>query len=371
MTRTDPDVAAVRQLPPGLVEPTDASVSRTWHAVTARRAVRERPRTRLRFLIPVTAALVVSGLAVGAAVLFAPGGSGAPLPPGGGGAPLQPGAAPVLGGAIEVSAAMDRLIASGASASPLPVADGQLIYVHTQELATAVGAEAETGQGEVAPKSSGAGRPGAQTAGGGTGQTLPAPENHQMWLDPQGMIALGIVRNGEDLTKGPKANHEAQVAEARQRLAAAGPSLFQPTPPWLAALPTDPARLRAQILAGIGENKWSEEHRLVTALGDLLWVAEPVLTPQVRVALYRVLAGVDGLTAAEISIDGRAFYAFRHAEAHSADDLLFDPLTGRAAGRGSAAMDDGPQASPAPPVGPGTYQSLWTYAIVARVGQTQ
>lgn len=103
------------------------------------------------------------------------------------------------------------------------------------------------------------------------------------------------------------------------------------------------------------------------ALGTLFWSAEPVLTPQVRVALYRVLAGIDGLTATKIFVDGRTLYVFRHAERRSADDLLFDPLTGRAVGRGSTAVTDD---EPASSIGPG-YQALWTYAIVDQVGQTR
>jgi hypothetical protein len=384
MTRTDPDIAAVRHLPPGLPEPTDEAVSRTWYAISARRAMRGRSRSRIRFLVPVTAAVLVAGLAVGSAVVFAPGDGGKPpIQAGrGGNPPTSPEAAAVLDRPIDVRVAMDRLIAAGASATPMPLRAGQLIYVHTAEILAASSAAGQAGQtqpppktrgtGQSAPasKSIGGGQPGAPQPGGAATSTALAPEDHHMWLDPQGMIALGIVRNGEDMTKGPKADHEAQVAEARHRLAADGPSLAQPTPQWLAALPTDPAELRARLVAAIGENKWSEEHRLVSALGDLFWMAEPVLTPEVRVALYRVLAGIDGLTAAEVSIDGRKLYAVRHTERQSADDLLFDPITGRAVGRGSAVVDDS-RAGPARPGGPWTYRALWTYAIVSAVGRTQ
>jgi hypothetical protein len=230
------------------------------------------------------------------------------------------------------------------------VAPGQLIYVRSDGVSTSFGGDPARG-------------------------TL-SRENHEMWLDPQGMIMLGIVSNGEDLTQGPKSDHAGQVAQARAQLATDGPSLLLPTPQWLAQLPTDPAALRGELLADIGESKWSDDHTLVTALGDLLWTSEPLVGPQARVALYRVLAGVEGLTATETVVENRQVYAIGHSENGVIDELLFDRTTGAAVGRRSglegeaaAGVTVTPAAGVEAPADPGiTAQSVWTHRIVAAVG---
>ncbi|HEX5596067.1 MAG TPA: CU044_5270 family protein [Micromonosporaceae bacterium] len=342
MSHTDPDITAVRQLPPGTLEPTDESVSRTWYRLTARRTQRHRPRSPQRLLIPAAAGAVVVGLVIGAAVLLAPGN---------GGPALQPGAVPVLGVPTDVKTEMDRLIRAAERIEPLPLSDGELIYVHNEGVSTLLHGAGDSGVLEA--------------------------EKHQMWLDPQGMIPLRIIRNGKDFTKDTENDHAAEVAQARQQLTADGPSLLRPTPQWLADLPTDPAVLRAQLLAAIGENSWSEEHRLVNGLVDLFVRVEPVLTPPVRVAFYRLLGDIDGTTAMEITVEGRVLVAIRHEENGSATDLLFDPLTGRSAGRRSAVSSDDVRISPAPGVDPATFdptvlsQSIWTHTIVSKVGQTR
>ena len=69
MTRTEPDLVAVRDLPgTGSPEPSDESVSRTWYLLNARQAATRgrAPRRLARLLIPVTAGLVVIGVAFGA-----------------------------------------------------------------------------------------------------------------------------------------------------------------------------------------------------------------------------------------------------------------------------------------------------------------
>jgi hypothetical protein len=68
MSRNEPDVAAVRDLPPGLPEPTDESISRTWYTIGRRQTVRKATR-RLRRFIPVTAAGGLSAALVFAVVL--------------------------------------------------------------------------------------------------------------------------------------------------------------------------------------------------------------------------------------------------------------------------------------------------------------
>jgi hypothetical protein len=212
-----------------------------------------------------------------------------------------------------------------------------------------------------------------------------------MWLDPQGMIALKIMRDGADMN-GPgeqvaaetdpqkKAalekklgDPDAEIAQLRQELADNGPSAIRPTPEWLAGLPADPVALRALLLGDTGANKWSDDHRLFTAVSDLLINAEPILEPASRTALYGALGTIGELTALDTTAEGLRVYAIRHTENGSIDELLFDPATGRFLGRGSGHEDTPPPASAGgiePPVDPGiSYRAVSTYEIVSAVGE--
>jgi hypothetical protein len=372
MKSNEPDIIAVRDMPTDIPEPTDESVSRTWYAVSRRQAAADAPRHgRRRALVPVAAAAVVLGLAAGGAALFAPAGnpdSDAPVA-----------ALPAAGTSIDARAALDALTTAGRTATAAPLAAGQLIYVHTE--------------GVTASYNVGGGTP-AQN--GTIGR-----EDHEMWLDPQGMIALKIMRDGAD-TSGPgeqvpaagggtnapdpvtdphdKAALEkklgdpsAEIAQMRQELADNGPSAILPTPAWLAALPADPAAVRALLLGDTGVNKWSEDHRLFTAVSDLLINAEPILQPASRTALYGALGTIGQLTALDTTAEGLRVYAIRHTENGSIDEILFDPASGRFLGRGSG-LESVPAPAAAggiePPVDAGiAYRAVSTYTIVSAVGE--
>jgi hypothetical protein len=377
MKINEPDIIAVREMPTGLPEPTDESVSRTWYAVTRRQAAADAPRRRRRALVPVAAAAVVLGLAAGGAALFAPAGdpdSDTPVA-----------ALPAAGTPIDARAALDALTAAGRTAAAAPLAAGQLIYVHTEGVTASYNVGSDNG-----------------TIG---------REDHEMWLDPQGMIALKITRDGEDMMDGasekvPAAggaitdaqetdpqetdpqetdpqkkaalekklgDPEAEIAQLRQELADNGPSAIRPTPAWLAGLPADPAAVRALLLGDTGVNKWSDDHRLFTAVSDLLINAEPILAPATRTALYGALGTISELTALDTTAEGLRVYAIRHTENGSIDELLFDPASGRFLGRGS-----GHESLPAPaaaggiepPVDAGiSYRAVSTYKIVSAAGE--
>lgn len=367
MKSNEPDIIAVRDMPTGHPEPTDESVSRTWYAVTRRRAAADAPRRRRRALVPVAAAAVVLGLAAGGAALFAPAGnpdSDTPVA-----------ALPAAGTPIDARAALGALTAAGRTAAAAPLAAGQLIYVHTEGVTASYNVGSDNG-----------------TIG---------REDHEMWLDPQGMIALKITRDGEDMMDGasekvPAAggattdaqqtdprkkavlekklgDPEAEIAQLRQELADNGPSAIRPTPAWLAGLPADPAAVRALLLGDTGVNKWSDDHRLFTAVSDLLINAEPILAPATRTALYGALGTIGELTALDTTAEGLRVYAIRHTENGSIDELLFDPASGRFLGRGS-----GHESLPAPaaaggiepPVDAGiSYRAVSTYKIVSAAGE--
>ncbi|MBE1488469.1 hypothetical protein [Plantactinospora soyae] len=378
MNRTDPDLVAVRNLPPGLSEPDDEAVARTWRAVVSGHAARQRRSWRPRLVLPVTAAAVVAGLALGAGLVLAPpngAGPDRPATPPGQADPL----AVSYGGPAVVRAALDELIARAATVEPVPVPDGRFIYVRTRTVAVpGAGGPAAGSSGEPGPPVAGTasgtptGGPGATPGSGNAAPNSPhepLPIDHQMWLTPRGMIVLDARLNGQDVDPGPTDGQRG--SEAMQRLLVEGPSLGLPTPQWLAELPTDPALLRSRLLDDLAGSPDSPDGRLAKALGVLLRSADPVLVPAVRVALYQVLAGLDGLSAARVTVGGREQYVIRHVDGGAVTDLLLDPGTGRAAGRATgrlAGTGGGGSDAAAYPAGLRS-QDLWSWAIVPTVGR--
>lgn len=335
MSRTDSDITAIRELPPGLAEPTDESVARTWHRLASRRVAFDRPRSR--FLVPITAAAVVTGLAIGAAVVFAP--SSLPFgSPATGGKTAEANLAPA---APEAVAALHALAEAAAGSTAASVAPGQLIYVKHDGWAASFRLPGNEG--------------------------VIGPQQRELWVDPQGMIVLSIKADG--VTAGE------EVDQARERLVEEGPSLSQPTPQWLASLPTDPATLLAELRGAMGEeDAWSTDHQVWTAMQEFYSNAELLLSPQVRAALLRAFTGLRGITSSEVTIDGRRLVAIRHTEQGNGDEILFDPATGQAVGRRSLSFHGDVTLvppSPGPTLDQGvTYQSTWTQTVVATVGAT-
>jgi len=314
----------------------------------------------VRFAVPIGAAALVIAVVATAAFLLRHGGAGtaAPQPVGAESATtpapqytkehrLNQGTA-----SAEAVAALHQLAQVAASTQPQPLASGQLIYVRSEGWAAGFDI----------------------TANGDRGAGIVRPEVHQMWVDPQGMIALKIVVNGEDYTaSGPKSNHPGEVEGLRKFLAENGPSLQFPTPRWLEQLPTDPDQLLAALRATADPSSpWSDDHQVVDGLRHLLWNADAVLPTDLRVALYGAMAKLTGLTAKPVTIDGRALVAIRHAEGNDTTEILFDPATGHAVGvRSLLAPDSGITQPPVPGDDQNvTYQSLWTQTVVDEVDQT-
>jgi len=365
MSREDSDIVAVRDLPPGRPEPTDESVHRTWHRITeARREAR--PRTPSRILVPVMAATIVAGLVVGGALVFRPGaeqlGVGTPSDD----KTSEPNLTPAP---PETVAALNALAdaATRAALPPPQVKPGQLIFVRHDGWAASfhigVGAAPEEAN---PPKPASTERP---EAGGSATAELEEgrieEQIRELWFDPEGMVTLSITDGRTDMGVDP--DTERGVFEQ------SGPSLDQPTPAWLASLPTDPDQLRGKLRELMGEEEaWSTDHALWSTLQEFYLRTDLLLTPELRSALLRSFTGLLGLTSSEAMVDGRRLVAVRHTERESGDEILFDPATGAAVGRRSVTSSpDVTVSAPAgtPRLDPGvTYQATWTQKIVTSVG---
>jgi hypothetical protein len=136
------------------------------------------------------------------------------------------------------------------------------------------------------------------------------------------------------------------------------PGIWQPTPEWLAGLPTSPSALKAELLAGMGRNdKWSDDHLLAKEIGELLFSSELLLPADVRVAMLKSIKTWKGLSARETVFDGKRVWAIRQTEQGNLNELLFDPATGRAVGRANGVENTI------------SYQVLWTHKLVGKAGE--
>ncbi|GAA1372150.1 hypothetical protein [Catellatospora chokoriensis] len=355
MTRTDPDLTAVRDLPVGATEPSDESVARTWYLLNARQAAtRERaPRRPARWLVPVTAGLVVTAVALGAVTVGGLGGhrfatpnialvkaSHQPLPTARGTNPALSRTTP------EAIAALEELARTAERASAVDLLPGRLVHVLTEGWGAALS--------------------------GGTGTVRFQPR--EVWLDPQGMIALKLLNGDENMFESMFADHEGNMEHARSFLRDNGPSIEVPTPQWLAQLPTDPRPLLALLRADVEDNEtWTKDHMLWDAMAGLYHDCDILLSPQLRAALLRAFQGMDGLTVGKVMIDDSELVAIRQTDGDSADEILFDPVTAWAVGWRD--IDLGDELTLLPPrSGPKfdplvSYHATWRQTIVGSVDE--
>ncbi|BCJ73156.1 hypothetical protein CS0771_27000 [Catellatospora sp. IY07-71] len=357
MTHTDPELRAVLDLP--AAEPTDASVSRTWHLLNRRHtAGRGRaPRRLSRLLIPVGAAAVVAAVTVGAILLNGLGGGNAqfgaprtaevlashqPLP-------AERGTNPALSRSTpEALAALDELARTATTASAVTLGPGQLIHVRADGWASSQRGNEATAQIEY--------------------------QGRERWVDPQGMIIVRLLSGEEDLLQGPKAEPTPDAVQ-RGDLEQFGPNLRRPTPEWLAQLPAgDPAALLARLRDDVDDNeKWTADHQLWDAMGEFYLNADLLLSPELRAGLLRAFRGMDGLTAGEVVVDGWRLIAIRQTDDRAGIEILFDPLTASAVGRRT--MYAGSEITLIPPDGGPRFDPLvgyhvtWTQHLVNSVDE--
>lgn len=324
MRLDDPDIQAVRSLPPSMADPTEDAVGRTWQKMSrirANRARATRPTLR-RWLIPVTAAGLVAALIGGAALWLKPGADGAPYQ------------AARNGNGLRLSDALDILADAAEKGAPAAaVTPGQLVFVKIDGWA-------------------------ARYTGDKVAEMQ--PQTRLIWHDPNGMNAVEITDGKTSMMRG-------QERGTAQPVTADIPSFSFPTPQWLAALPADADQLAKLLTDTVHDTKWSTPHEVWSMMSGFYTSSDLLLPPAVRAALFRSYAKLDGLTATEMTIGGLRYIGLRHVEQQSADEVLFDPSTGRAVGKRSLYGGD-LELRPAPGqplLDKGvTYQAFFTQEVV-------
>jgi hypothetical protein len=320
MNRIESEIMAVRELPPGLPDPADESVSRVWHSIV-RRQVPSKASRRRPLLVPVMAAAVVLGLAVGGAVLVRPAADHRMA---------APGAAPP-----SVQAVLTDMIDKAGRIPAAEPGPDDLVYSQTTVVSTANGAEKST------------------TCEG--------------WAAPEQMMPLRATCNGVD----SEPDVDSLGVDNRNIVQAQGGSFYFPTVQWIAAAPTEREAL-LRYLQGSEHLTPSSEVESVGLMAQVFERGEPLVTPRLRVALYEILADLHDLTVEKLTLAGRTVWAVTHGPAHTyGSGLLFDAETGRTLGRRSKWIGSPPANRPEIEKRklPDDYSVLrtWLHAIVGSV----
>jgi hypothetical protein len=162
---------------------------------------------------------------------------------------------------------------------------------------------------------------------------------HEMWVDPQGAIVVGIIINQdgqpEDVAMPPGVSNEV-ITRQRSEFAAQGPSLNHPTPAFLAGLPTDPVALLDLIADQLGRTGSGEARNDLIFKGSVnfLAVAEPLLSPEVRAAYLEALARAPGAAVDESprTFAGHDVYVIGQVSEFGLIGIFVDSATGRVVG---------------------------------------
>ncbi|MBM2623161.1 hypothetical protein JIG36_47460 [Actinoplanes sp. LDG1-06] len=271
MSRTDADLVAVRDLPPGVTEPSDESLARVWARIAARPAPRPRSTAR-RLWVPITAAAAVLVL-VGVGVLML--------------RPRQqslPSVTRLTSDPATVTRVIGELSDATRAVPQQPVADGQLFYMRTRPVSGARACES--------------------------------------WLRPADLGSLYRQCGESDVPAETRAGADANMS---------GWDEYDPARPggWdvSAGEYIDPAAIRAQfILLRNDLRDASDNLRIWTGLQSVVWPGR-FLPVDRRVALHQVMARLP-LSVGETEQDGNRLVVVRFAEAGVTSDLLFDPGTG-------------------------------------------
>jgi len=147
------------------------------------------------------------------------------------------------------------------------------------------------------------------------------------------------------------------------------PGLANPTPAYLASLPTDPGRLAAVLRAAVAEDGpgGDADRLLFKRVSALATTADALLPPPLRSALYQVLATVPGVerVPGQVDLAGRAGVAIAHTADGKRTEIVLDPVSSRMLGFRIVAV----AAADGMPAGTVVYSATADQKIVEKPGE--
>jgi hypothetical protein len=145
--------------------------------------------------------------------------------------------------------------------------------------------------------------------------------------------AAKLARYGTDYTKVTTSTYE---PSSHPKLAEvpSPPGLANPTPAYLASLPTDPGRLLAILRESVGKDGPDGDRQVFKAGAALATTADALLPPGLRAALYQALARVPGVERipGQVDLAGRPGVAIACTHGGKRTELVIDPATSRTLG---------------------------------------
>lgn len=142
-----------------------------------------------------------------------------------------------------------------------------------------------------------------------------------------------LARYGTDYTKVTTATYD-PAAHPKTAETPAPPGLANPTPAYLASLPTDPGRLLAVLRDSVDVPGPDGDRQVFKAGTGLATAADALLPPALRAALYEALALVPGVERipGQVDLAGRAGVAIALTAKEKRTELVIDPETARTLG---------------------------------------
>jgi hypothetical protein len=293
-------------------------------------------RLSLRVAMGAAGVVVVAGVATTAVSVW----SGGPSGPSGVVAESAPAtsardlaAAAAIVSADSVAATMDLLLDRVTNAQALNVGQGGYVYTSQRDVSVQAAEGAEGPAYYVTEELTE--RWSAVNEG-----TLPQLVRSTRGLNAHPLTAADgarLVRYGTDYTKVTTSTYDPSTDPKRGTGAATPPSLTNPTPAYLASLPTDRAGLLAVLRTEAAKDGPAAEsdHLIFKRVSALATAADALLSPRLRVALYQVLATLPGVdrVPGQVDLAGRAGVAIAETDHNGRrTEIIIDPVSSRMIG---------------------------------------
>ncbi|MEU5264006.1 CU044_5270 family protein [Amycolatopsis sp. NPDC021455] len=322
MTEHDVVDAALRHYHHAGPRPDPADLARIRGAVLARTAAARRP-ARLRGVSVAVAASVVAATTI-ALWPESP-------PPAPSATPAGPDAgAEAITAAGSVSATVDLIVRRVANAEPLDLRDGGG-YLYTADRSVSV--QSATGPDGPAHYVTEDVTERWSVVGEGTAPKLMRLTRGLNARPLTPADAAKLARYGADYTKVTTSTYEPS-SHPKLAEAPSPPGLANPTPAYLASLPTDPGGLLAVLRASVDAKGTDADRQVFKAGAALATTTDALLPPGLRVALYQALARVPGVERipGRVDLAGRPGVAIAHTHDGKRTEIVIDPATSRTLG---------------------------------------
>jgi hypothetical protein len=176
-----------------------------------------------------------------------------------------------------------------------------------------------------------------------------------------------LAEYGTDYTKVTTSTEEPGTNPKNTPDTVPAPGLANPTPAFLASLPTDPGQLASVLRTEAAKDGSDIDAMIFKRVSALATTADALLSPELRSALYRVLATLPGAerVPGQVDLAGRTGVAIARNSDGKRLELIIDPATSRMLGYRMTVLT----AQNGIPAGTVTFSATANQQIVEHVGE--